>query len=187
MTMTPMPRNITGVILAGGKSRRMGQDKSQLPYRGTTLLAHMQDVLQQAGITQVLINNAENLSDAIPGKGPLGGVHAALKAVRDGAGFLLCVPVDMPGLTVPLLEQLIKAPESVEIVRFGDFMLPFRLKVSDALLAIIEETLGGDDYSLKSFQQQPGLKMLPVNPTDEINFANLNTPQDWEAFGEGAG
>lgn len=171
--------NVAGIILAGGKSSRMGKDKSKLNYRGKTLLEHMQMIVKDTDVAQVYISNEENIADEIRGKGPLGGVHASLKALHDKHTYLLFIPVDMPSLKPTLLAQLISAPAKHDVVRFGDYILPFRLKVSASQIDLIEEILESEDYSLKGFQQKLMLHKLPAKSSD---FININTAEEWHEF-----
>jgi len=68
---------VLGVILAGGQSSRMGQDKATLPIAGTTLLEFMHAKLRRAGIDEIVIcRNAPGfLNDDIPQLGPLGALY----------------------------------------------------------------------------------------------------------------
>lgn len=180
--MVPLREDMAGVVLAGGKSLRMQHDKAALPYRGTTLLEHMRHLLQQAGVTNVYFSHPTGIADIIPGKGPLSGIHAVMKTLKNTHRYLLFVPVDMPGLKAKHLQQLVNTDSTVELVRFAAFMLPFRLKVDDGVLENTEAMLAGEDYALRTFQQTSTLECLSINPADERCFANLNTPQEWQHF-----
>jgi len=90
------------VILCGGKSRRMGRDKAQLPWRGRTFLTHL---LEELSEYEELLSSADHtfVSDAVPhcvvadihpGCGPMGGIHAALCFCQSDA--LLALSCDLP-------------------------------------------------------------------------------------------
>lgn len=91
-----------GVVLAGGRSSRMGQDKALLPWRGRPLVAHMQALLRDAGALDVVISGDRpgyaGIADAQPDLGPLGGLASVIDHVAD-ATTLVVVPVDMPLLS----------------------------------------------------------------------------------------
>ena len=91
---------LSGLVLAGGQSRRMGQDKAVMSYHGHPLMKHAATLLKHAGCQQVLIsrNQPGYLNDILPDNGPLGGVHAALSTLNAG-DELLVVPVDMPAFS----------------------------------------------------------------------------------------
>ena len=110
-------KTLIGLVLAGGQSRRMGQDKALMRYQGSTLIEHASSLLKDAGCDEVLISrNARGfLVDIIEDAGPLGGVHAALNTLCNSGGAnsktyeLLVLPVDMPQMTPQLLKLLVSA------------------------------------------------------------------------------
>src|SRR5579884_62475 len=79
-----MPRgDITGFVLAGGRSRRMGGDKSELPWRGQSFLEHaisrMQEVCDRVFVLgESTTATVPALEDTFAGDGPLAGLHTAL-------------------------------------------------------------------------------------------------------------
>jgi molybdopterin-guanine dinucleotide biosynthesis protein A len=115
--------NLTTVIMAGGKSSRMGTDKSFVPLLGKPMIEHVLDSVAGLSQKQILITNkpAEyaylNLpmyGDIYPDKGPLGGFHSAL--VHAHTSYILVVACDMPWLNRPLLEYMISIRETADIV-----------------------------------------------------------------------
>ena len=75
------------LLLAGGKSARMGTSKAELLYEGKSFLAHMLDKAKKLGITRFFISgysspneDVTTVWDQYPDRGPLGGIHAGLKA-----------------------------------------------------------------------------------------------------------
>ena len=85
-----------GFILAGGQSRRMGQDKAALKWGETSLLEHMVQLLSTV-TTSVRIVGRGDLPDRIPGKGPIGGILTGLESTDKTVN--LFVAVDLPLLT----------------------------------------------------------------------------------------
>ena len=87
--------SFSALILAGGQSRRMGQDKAELRLGKLSLLQHMQQLAQQAGASQILLSRNQPgttyIQDLRPGLGPLAGIAAGL--VRDN------VPTARGGVT----------------------------------------------------------------------------------------
>ena len=96
-----------GVVLAGGRSSRMGTDKAGLLWRGQSLLEHMRELLQEAGAVRVLTSGpyvgAGGLPDQEADMGPLGGLLTLAQTQVDGVYVL--VPVDMPLLSASLLRR----------------------------------------------------------------------------------
>jgi molybdopterin-guanine dinucleotide biosynthesis protein A len=107
-------KNITGILLAGGQSRRMGNDKGMIGVGGRPLYQYPLKVLGQI-CDKVLISTCRGsdyqekypvLCDEIPGKGPIGGICTCLKkSVTDLNIVLSC---DMPMINKELLEYLVE-------------------------------------------------------------------------------
>lgn len=177
----------TGVVLAGGRSSRMGCDKSQLQWRGRTLLEHMRALLLEAGAARVVVSGSadgggdamhEVVLDRESGRGPVAGLASVAAAHADGV--LLVVPVDMPMLAPALLSALADA-DSARCSVFADFVLPMRLlldRESRAVLAELEAS-SGKGRSLRDLQARMGGTLrLPVMG-DAGAFSNCNTPDQW--------
>ena len=105
------------LLLAGGKSARMGQHKAELTYEGKTFLEHMLDKARQLGITKFFISGYDAKRDDVqmvwdhyPNRGPLGGIHACMKMMD--TPYCLILPVDAPTLPVSVLEALLQEHEA---------------------------------------------------------------------------
>lgn len=107
---------LSGLILAGGRSERMGCDKARLVLPdGRTLLQRQADILREAGITNVLVSvafgsdcklpGATLVADTQPDAGPLAGIAAGLRAAP--AGMVLVLAVDMPEIRSEHLRELV--------------------------------------------------------------------------------
>ena len=103
-----LPSTWRAVLLAGGRSSRMGTDKALLVWAGGTLLTHMHTTLLRAGAAQVVVSGDRpelgGVPDAEPGTGPMGALAQLAPRLQDGAW--LVVPVDMPLLTPELMHAL---------------------------------------------------------------------------------
>lgn len=104
------------LLLAGGKSARMGTNKAELLYEGKTFLQHMLDKAHAAGIEKCYISgyasqreDVKTVWDIYPNRGPLSGLHASLKAMD--TPYCLVLPVDAPKLPVEILEGLLQRHE----------------------------------------------------------------------------
>ena len=103
-----------GFVLVGGASARMGRDKALLPFGGAALVDHVARQVGEAAGSVSLVGHPERyahlpyvlVADEYPGRGPLGGIHAALGVT--GADWNLMVACDMPGLTAPFLRELLE-------------------------------------------------------------------------------
>lgn len=123
----------TGVLLAGGKSTRMGRDRALQKVDGKPLLLHGIEGLRPH-VREVLVVGdprkygriwPEVLPEEIPGMGPLGGIVTAMGAARFDR--LLVVAVDVPGVGAALLERLTRElPEEADVLvpRHGELTEP---------------------------------------------------------------
>lgn len=108
-----------GVVLAGGRSTRMGSDKASLPWGDTTLLGHVSAVVSRAVDGPVVVVRAagqelprlpsqvEVVEDPRPGLGPVQGMTAGLSAVADRAPFAYVAATDLPFLTEDAVRRLL--------------------------------------------------------------------------------
>lgn len=116
----PMDGNlvaVTAFILAGGKSTRMGADKALVTLNGRSLLERMLDLAQSVtpdvriiGSVQKFAPFAPTVEDIFRDSGPLGGIHAALRASSTELNLILAV--DLPRVSPALLQYLIKRAQS---------------------------------------------------------------------------
>ena len=141
---------LIGLVLAGGQSRRMGQDKALMRYQGRTLIDNASLLLQSASCDKVLISrNAPGfLNDRIEDAGPLSGVHAVLDALSQSDNHngnpceLLVLPVDMPQMTPELLRILVSRGREAEKACYVEKrFLPFYLPVTQDTKALLANYL----------------------------------------------
>ena len=104
------------LLLAGGKSARMGTCKAELLYEGKTFLEHMLDKAHALGIEKCYISgydahrdDVQTVWDVYPNRGPLSGIHASLQAMQ--TPYCLILPVDAPKLPLEILEALLQRHE----------------------------------------------------------------------------
>ena len=173
-------RPCIGLILAGGRSQRMGEDKARLPLAHGDLLA-WQVARLAACCDRIVVSGAypeyDAVPDVLPGLGPLAGLHAA--ALRFPNAALWTLPVDMPGLHTERLQTL---RQQAEPAFYGDSPLPAWFPDTDALAAVITAMLAATprELSIRQLHARLQSRALPALPTAEQ--ANLNTPEDWAAF-----
>ena len=176
------------VVLAGGKSSRMGQDKALLEIDGESLLLRSQRVLAELGAKSVAVCRNDgadrSIQDIYPDSGPLGGIHAALMA--NSTLPTLVIPVDLPLINRADLNELIQlgfANQSSS--HFSGLYIPIFIwnpaEILESLTARLEE---GKRLSLRSFFESH--KRAEVTLKDEKALANANTPQEWQAILEQA-
>lgn len=148
--MSKVNTTLIGLVLAGGQSRRMGQDKALMRYQGRTLIDNASLLLQSASCDKVLIsrNALGFLNDKIEDAGPLSGVHAVLDALSQSDNHngnpceLLVLPVDMPQMTPELLRILVSRGREAEKACYVEKrFLPFYLPVTQDTKALLANYL----------------------------------------------
>lgn len=180
--------DVLGVILAGGKSSRMGRDKAKLPYKNKRLIDQMLDLLASTSVKTILVSGEFDglncITDIIKEAGPIGAIYSVLQQVDPKLyGAILFIPVDMPLLTSNVLEHLITNLGQHDAVYYAQRPLPTLLRkcpsINDLLTSWFDNDMKGN-YSVKKLLNQLDSKQLPI-PHELINqFANINTPSEWE-------
>lgn len=123
---------ITGVVLAGGKSTRMGQDKALLMLNGKPFIQHIaealrtvfEEVIVSANTTEHDFLGLSVVKDVYENCGPLGGIHAALGSVK--TPYVFTVPCDTPLLVPAMVETLLAEamPDLITIASTADRFQP---------------------------------------------------------------
>lgn len=186
-----------GVVLAGGKSTRFGEQKSLYELDGKKMYQHVYDVLSESGVCDdIVINTNETLEpyfdyetvidDAdYPDYGPLGGLYAAAKA--HPGDRLLVVSCDTPFITAEWLKKLydsaVSNPNTFIVSAEDDKMHPTISVFQGAdLIDELEGQLKSERLSFKAFFDNQKVKMLDVADTEERPeiFRNINYKSDIE-------
>ena len=164
----------TGVILAGGASRRMGTDKALLRVDGQPLLDLMRQKLLDAGADKIIVLGRSGLKDAVPDpvpdKGPVFAAMHYLSGQAVGSKHLF-VPLDMPALPPSLLRTL---SQQTYWAHFVDYNLPF-LGVADGSVLPPPRRL----YDLLLIKVA---RRLHVQGEYKDSFLNLNNPVEFAAY-----
>ena len=183
---------ISAVLLAGGKSRRMGQDKATMMFRGEPLWKNQIELLRRIQPQQLLLSartdpawrpvDVEFVPDGELSRGPLSGIVATLKHAT--ADHLLVLAIDMPFMTGEYLGGL------CEQVQAGQGIVPMILERAEPLSAVypreakadFDRALSGNDFSLQSLTRDliaaGKLRPVEVRPSEVPLFRNLNSPKD---------
>ena len=181
-------------VLAGGKSVRMGQDKSSLVLGNKTLLERAVSLLQHVGAELVLIGGAPGLNsvpDLLPHCGPPGGLYSLLDHIKHNYGLdgspLLLIPVDMPLLGVSTLQKLMAASGDAAGCHYAAEVFPCIVKATPELYTHLRNLFAdgtelGGRRSMKGVFGYLGAKAVPIDGVAPGEFSNVNTPDDWSAL-----
>jgi molybdopterin-guanine dinucleotide biosynthesis protein A len=190
-----MYSNITGVILAGGKSSRMGVNKSFLKLGNQTIIEHIVDLMKSIFSEVIIVTNTPDeykflnlplYEDIYKWKGPLAGIHSALTHSQTEKIFVLSC--DVPLMSKEMIEHIIeyKTDQSIVFCEAAGYHQPLVGVYSKKILSEIEKFISNNEMSDKSFHQF--LKIVDaeiIHPEklsfykDEI-FFNVNRPEDYE-------
>lgn len=190
--------NVTGVILAGGKSRRMGEDKRFLRVGEATLLARTVSVMAQV-FQEVLIVIAQDsppleipgcavLRDLIADCGSLGGLYTGLAAATGERIFV--VACDMPFLNPDMIRWFVDRDPAVDIVmaRLPSGLQPLHALYGKRALPAFERMAIARELRIKHIVSEPSLRTTIVLPDEwgdldplAQSFQNVNTPADLDA------
>jgi molybdopterin-guanine dinucleotide biosynthesis protein A len=189
-----MLASLTIAILAGGRSSRMGTDKSFVRVLGRPLIEDILARVAGLGAETLIVTNRPGdyaylgvplFGDVLPDKGALGGIYSALYAARQR--HVLCIACDMPFVVRPLLDHLISLiPEGDAIVpRLAGDAEPFRAIYARDCLAPIRAALDAGRMRVISFFPDVRVRYVDEDEIDRfdprhLSFFNVNTPDDLE-------
>jgi len=182
----------TGVVLAGGRSSRMGRDKALLSISGVSFLHRVTATLRQVLPGVVIISDRESehripgftvYRDLLPDCGPLGGIHTALsKSTRPYAFVLSC---DVPFASADLLREILDRARPGEVTIAGDGLdvHPLLGIYPASLLPLLEEDLKAGRKKVGAFLARPDvpLAVLPLSHRSH-ELRNINTPEDFSGL-----
>ncbi|WP_164779603.1 molybdenum cofactor guanylyltransferase [Paenibacillus kobensis] len=189
------------IVLAGGRSSRMGRDKALLPVKGQPLLIYLIAKLNGMGmrvtvsagtpeqasmyrglITEHLPTSGTGIvEDLFPGEGPLAGLHAALSSLQqpDYAFVLAC---DMPHVSSSLIGQLEshRAPDAMVVAVQGQ---PFHALYHTNIVPLLAGRLESGQLRMMEVLREAKAVVIEADDDDTNSaFTNLNTPEAYIAF-----
>ncbi len=184
-------KNITGIILAGGKSSRMGDDKGMLELKGKKMVEHVISALAPNVDEVIIISNNDNYNnlgckvytDIIKDCGPLGGIYTALHYSTTNKNFI--VSCDIPNITSEAIGFIISKSTDEDVI------VPIENKEIEPLCAMYNKACGNQikgfldagQFKIRNAIEKLNTIYLDVNLHQEIFkgvFTNVNTPNDYE-------
>ena len=167
------------LVLAGGRSSRMGRDKAGLPFRGGTLLSHQLDKARVLGVDDVLVSGPGGVPDRFPGMGPLAGLYAGLSAAVHP--HCIVVPVDAPLVPAEELKRLARlhlaGGAAVTLAAHGGTAEPLIGIYDSSLAPLIAVCLQRGETKVCSFLASVSVRTAESSLPEDC-WINVNTPAD---------
>jgi molybdopterin-guanine dinucleotide biosynthesis protein A len=182
----------TGIILSGGKSTRMGQNKAFIEIEGIPIIHRIHALFRELFEEVIIVTNEKDLfrdldarivRDLLPGAGALGGLYTGL--FYSSFCYSFCAACDMPFLKGALIEYLYTRTLGYDVVvpKTREGLEPLHAYYSRYCMEPARETLANGSYRIFDFY--PLVKVNTVDE-DEIrgldpegeSFLNVNTPEE---------
>ena len=183
---------MTGIILSGGKSLRMGENKAFIEIEGVPIIQRIYTIFKELFHEVIIVTNQIELfkkfdskiySDLLPDKGALGGLYTGL--FFSNFHYSFCVACDMPFLNKSLVQYLIKriGDEDVIVPRTKDGLQPLHAIYSKNCLDPIKEIIEQGKFKIIDIFHRVQVNIIEeadfisLDPFRE-SFINVNTPKE---------
>lgn len=188
----------TAIILAGGKSSRMGFDKQFLKIKEKRLLDEIIETLKSEFDDFIIVTNKPEyyknspyniVTDEIKNKGPLAGIHSGLKESKSKYAYIIAC--DMPNINLNYIKYMKETIRNTEyqgvVTKKGNWLEPFNSFYSVDLIEELEERLLKEDRSIVKFLDKGKMFLIEESIALEYSpdwsmFKNLNTQKDVEDY-----
>jgi molybdopterin-guanine dinucleotide biosynthesis protein A len=185
---------ISGFVLAGGKSTRMGEDKAFLPFGKAHLidraLEQVRSVAQEiyvVGPRDRFAAYGRSVQDQFAGAGPLAGIHAALSRTTTEVNLMLAV--DTPLVEEPFLRFLIQQAAAggtlVTVPQSSDGLHPLCAVYRPGFAQLAEDALKNNRFKIDALFSPAITRIIALDELTAAGyssamFANLNTPEEYQ-------
>ena len=190
---------VTGIILSGGKSTRMGENKAFIELEGVPIVRRIYTLFKELFQEVIIVTNQPELfknfdskisSDLIPNQGALGGLYTGLYFSTFQYSF--CVACDMPFIKKALVQYIINHIEGEDVIvpRTEDGLQPLHAIYSKNCLDPIKIIMEQGKYKIIDFYNQVNVKIVEekeftvLDPLRE-SFINVNTPDELHSIIKG--
>jgi len=196
-----------GIVLAGGRSQRMGTPKAALEWHGSTLLRRAAGLVGRAVDAPVVVVRApgqqlpdmpadiEIVEDAREGRGPLQGIVAGLQQIADRADVVYVTGVDAPLLHPAFVRCVLRSlrdEDEIAVPHAHGFAQPLAAAYRTSIAPRLEELIEQDRLVTRALLAGPHVRELhpaalladaavAANDPDLDSLLNLNAPQDYRA------
>ncbi|MDR4988356.1 MAG: molybdenum cofactor guanylyltransferase [Bacteroidales bacterium] len=188
--MTKGKERLTGVVLAGGKSSRFGQDKGLYQYDGKPLVEHALDILRPVCHETLISTNHPDeysgfgvrcITDHFRGAGPLAGIHSALMHAR--TPLVAVIGCDMPNIPSSLFSTMLQHAAAYDVVMpvHQGFTETMCALYSKKAITAIEQSIRKKEYKIITAISSLKALYLPVEHEPFYRpgiFQNINYRSD---------
>lgn len=180
------PSEVTGIIFAGGKSRRMGFDKALALYKGKPMIRYSIDLLKPF-CSRILISSGnplhqelgyETVADEYEGIGPMGGLLSCLHLSSTQVN--ICLPCDVPEMKPGIIKHMLDVYDNTScVVPLTPLPEPLIAIYPKEVIGAIEELVKEKKYQMTGiFTRFPAKYVqIELKSSGDI-FANINRPED---------
>jgi molybdopterin-guanine dinucleotide biosynthesis protein A len=179
------PKNITGIILAGGKSSRMGTNKALLHYRGKSFIQHAIEVMKPLVDRVIIVGDPENypdldlqiVQDIYRNAGPVAGIHAGLEFSE--TPFNIVLSCDVPLLNEQILKELIEGIDGnndVVLIECKGQRHPLIAVYKTTCRHLFDDLLRSGEKRLLSVLDLLKVKIVHLSNDKAHCVANINHP-----------
>lgn len=178
--------NTLGVVLAGGASVRMGQDKASLSWQHVTLMQHAQSLLQTVCDHVIVSGKPQGIADEQPFSGPVAALQSVLNhSLLNAVDRVVVCAVDTPFLVPSDLQSLLKALDAHPAAHYQQHFLPMALQLNAHTRHQIKAVAGETESSQRSMRRlcaAVGAIELMMDDHNRDHFINLNTPELYQQY-----
>jgi len=188
----PYIKDVTGIILSGGKSTRYGRNKALVNIDGISLIERVISVMGSIFQHVILITNTPDEyahlglpmhEDLIKGLGPIGGVYTGLSVITNEAGFF--VACDMPLLNKELIQYILKNRDSHDAVvpRVKGLVEALHALYTRGCLPVIKKLIDSRQFKTSLIFNEVSVRYVEEDEirsfeSDLKSFVNVNRPQE---------
>lgn len=176
---------LTGIILSGGKSLRMGSEKGLILFKGKPMIEYSVSLLTQLCDEIIICSNNSRydylgfkvVSDIFPDCGPIGGLYTGLSESK--CQYNLIAPCDVPFLTKELYVSLLQyiAGNNAVIPSYNNEIHPLCGIYSQTCLTVLQSLLSENKFKMLRVVEELGAKIVPFKVDTDI-FININTQEE---------
>lgn len=179
---------VTGIILAGGKSSRMGQDKGLMRFCGRPMVQHVIDAAAMVCNTFILVTDHPmytmfgfpTVADEVRGFGPVAGILSGLR--RSSTERNLVLSCDVPFITPALLKELVTCPADADVIvaEGADGRIhPLIAIYTKRCIPALEQAINADEHRLRNVLEKLRVHRVRFGEEAESQLRNINSMKDF--------